>query len=104
MTELKGKIEKLKEQDDWRKEQLQRMEDDRNMAREEKNKDKDKDDILSRISRNSEAQSVSSQKTAERVQELEKKKKSAQEWDKFSGTERKSMASVDEQIAKHVAD
>ena len=31
---------------------------------------KDKDDILSRISRQSGAQSISSQKTAERVQEL----------------------------------
>ena len=66
LIDLKSKVEKLKEQEDWRKEQLQRIEQQRQNVCEEK----EKDDILSRISRQSGAQSISSQKTAERVQEL----------------------------------
>ena len=78
---------------------MKRIEDDKYVQSESK----DKDDILSRISRQSGGQSVSSQKTAERVQELEKKKKEV-EWEKVTTSEKKTMASVDEQIAKHVAD
>ena len=55
------------------------------------------------MSRNSEAQSVASQRTAERVQELEKKKQE-KEWDKYTSTDKKSQASLDGQIAKNVAD
>ena len=67
LTELKNKIEKLKEQENWRKDQLKKMEEEKNNKEEPKEKD---DDILSRISKQSGAQSISSQKTAERVQEL----------------------------------
>jgi hypothetical protein len=56
----------LKEQEDWRKGQLRKIEEEKNNSSEERGKDKD--DILSRISGQSGAQSVSSQKTAERVQ------------------------------------
>ncbi len=65
LVELKSKIEKLKEQEGWKAEQMKRMEESR--ARAEEEKERGKDDILSRISKNSGAQSVASQKTAERV-------------------------------------
>ena len=54
----------------------------------------DKDDILSRISKQSGGQSVTSQKTAERVEELQKKK-DVKEWDKMTVSSKKSTASVD---------
>jgi predicted Fe-S protein YdhL (DUF1289 family) len=38
------------------------------------------------------------------VQELERKKQEVAEWEKLTTSEKKMMASVDEQIAKHVAD
>lgn len=66
------------------------MEDDK---KNEEQKDKN-DDVLSRISKQSGAQSISSQRTAERIQQLQKKKKD-NEWDKLTGTQKKSMASVD---------
>ena len=65
------------------------MEDDK---KNEEQKDKN-DDVLSRISKQSGAQSISSQRTAERIQQLQKKKKD-NEWDKLTGTQKKSMASV----------
>lgn len=63
LVDLKGKIEKLKEQEDWRKDQLKRIEE----RKVESSNEGDKDDILSRISKQSGGQSVSSNKTAERV-------------------------------------
>lgn len=77
LVDLKSKIEKLKEQEDWKATQLKKVEENRAKAQEER--EKEKDDILSRISKNSGAQSVASQKTAERVEELERKKKDL-EW------------------------
>jgi hypothetical protein len=100
LVDLKSKIEKLKEQEDWKGAQMRKIEQDR--SREEQ-KQEEKDDVLSRISRQSAAQSVASQKTAERVEELERKKKEV-EWDKHTVTDKKSKASVDEQIAKNIAD
>lgn len=63
LVDLKGKIEKLKEQEDWRKDQLKRIEE----KRVDSSNEGDKDDVLSRMSRQSGGQSVSSNKTAERV-------------------------------------
>ena len=63
LVDLKGKIEKLKEQEDWRKDQLKRIEE----KRVDTSNEGDKDDVLSRMSRQSGGQSVSSNKTAERV-------------------------------------
>ena len=63
LVDLKGKIEKLKEQEDWRKDQLKRIEE----KRVNTSNEGDKDDVLSRMSRQSGGQSVSSNKTAERV-------------------------------------
>ena len=64
---------------------------------------KKKDDLLSRVSKNSMAESLASQKTVERVKELEKAKEEKQ-WDKYTTTDKKSKVSVDEQIAKNIAD
>ena len=63
LVDLKGKIEKLKEQEDWRKDQLKRIEE----KKVDSSNEGDKDDVLSRMSRQSGGQSVSSNKTAERV-------------------------------------
>lgn len=63
MLELKSKIEKLKEQEDWKGAQMRKIEEDRN----KEPAPEEKDDVLSRISKQSGAQSVASQKTAERV-------------------------------------
>ena len=49
------------------------------------------------------AESLASQKTVERVKELEKAKEEKQ-WDKYTTTDKKSKVSVDEQIAKNIAD
>ena len=73
-----------------------------NKTDEDRKQENEKDDILSRMSRQSGTQSVTSQKTAERVEELERKKQQ-KEWETTT-SEKKSMANVDEQIAKHVAD
>ena len=61
LTEIRSKIEKLKEQEDWRKEELKKIEEDKISNAD---RSKDKDDVLSRISRQSGAQSISSQRTA----------------------------------------
>ena len=74
LRDLKERISEMKKEgnDDnmgnWKKKQAERIQEARAQNQ------GDKDDIMSRISRNSEAQSVASQKAAERVQELEKKK------------------------------
>lgn len=65
LLDLKGKIEKLKEQEDWKTNQLRKMAEDKAQQAE---KQEEKDDVLSRISKQSAAQSVASQKTAERVE------------------------------------
>lgn len=59
MVELKQKIEKLKEQQDWKEEQVKRLQE-----RKEEDDRSQKDDVLSRISRQSDGRSVASQKTA----------------------------------------
>ena len=66
MVELKEKIEKLKEQQDWKEDQVRRLQERKNNEDEKSQKD----DVLSRISRQSDGRSVASQKTAERVEEL----------------------------------
>lgn len=65
LVELKAKVEKLKEQEDWKNNQIKRIEEEKIKSAEEKNGDKD--DILSRISKQSGGQSVASQRTVERV-------------------------------------
>lgn len=103
LRDLKERISEMKKEgnDDnmgnWKKKQAERIQEARAQNQ------GDKDDIMSRISRNSEAQSVASQKAAERVQELEKKKEE-KEWDKYTATDKRSQASLDGQIAKNVAD
>ena len=46
---------------------------------------------------------MSSQRTTERVEQLQRKKKDV-EWQKMTTSQKKTMVSVDEQIAKHIAD
>ena len=55
---------------DWRKKHVDRLK----QAKEQANNEEKRDDILSRISKNSDAKSVASQKTVERVEQLQKKK------------------------------
>lgn len=41
---------------------------------------------------------------AEKIEELRKKKEQQQEWDKFTASQKSSLANVDEKIAKNLAD
>ena len=40
----------------------------------------------------------------EKIQELKKKKNEQEEWDKYTSTQKSSVANIDEKIAKNLAD
>jgi hypothetical protein len=66
LVELRDKVEKIKQEENWKAERQQMME--REREERQKEEKEGKDDILSRISKQSGGQSVASQRTAERVE------------------------------------
>jgi hypothetical protein len=68
LVELRDKVEKIKQEENWKAERQQMME--REREDRQKEEKEGKDDILSRISKQSGGQSVASQRTVERVEEL----------------------------------